>query len=289
MSKPEIKLINYLTDVEYSYFDEDPDNDPTRAGDGTYYQLPGDDSWNGPYYSEEDASEDARNTLVYAEIDAATAELQKDGYIRLDNPEDAEIRYAIQAKGRFFEIVSQDNIVEWRERNAYPAFTVLGTVEFDNGQETFGHFHRAVRTAAEGIAASLGFEASGVVPRQVYDENAVTAMLVHETVREMIAPETPAPQGLAAWVKSMGAMELRFQCLRMAEEIDDIYASFKEFELDGVAFDEEFVPAVLFHAYDFCDANENTPPKLDGGVEGAIAFVKRHYNIEAELPAGLRI
>jgi hypothetical protein len=286
MSKPEIKLINYEKDVEVSFFDEDPDNDAGRAGDGYYFQLPGDESWDGAYQSETEALEEARRTLFYAELAAVKADLQNDGYLLMRNEDDDDgMLFVTKAKDRWFEIFVKDDTVAFAERFEYPSKTEIGSIKFDDGQETFGHMHRAVRQAAAEIASHLGFEHQDVLPRMVYDENAVTAMLVHETVREMNEPGVPAPKGLADWIKSTGSMELRFQCLKLAEEIDDLYASFKEFELDGVAFDEEFVPTVLFHAYDFNNTNENTPPKLDGGRDAAIAFVKRHFDIEVE--AGL--
>jgi hypothetical protein len=283
MSKTEIKLVNYVNDVEYEHFDQDPDGDEMRAGDGLYYKLPGEDGWSGVYHSQEEAEEDARHTLFYGEIEAISKELEADGYFLLRS-DDAGQQFVLKAKDRAFEILINDDVITYGERfrsGVEASLKTMGKIEFDNGQETFGHQHRAARQAAEAIAAELGFHYSNV-PRQVYDENAVTAMLVHETVREMNAPDTPAPQGLSKWIASMGSMELRFQCLKLAEEIDALYATFTEFELDGVAFDEEFVPSVIFHAYDFSEADENTIPVLDGGTKKALAFIKQHYDIEDE-------
>ena len=42
-------------DITIEFFDDDPDCDPDRAGDGYYFQLPGETDWSGPWHSREEA------------------------------------------------------------------------------------------------------------------------------------------------------------------------------------------------------------------------------------------
>lgn len=283
MSKPEINLVHYVNDVEYSHFDTDPDGDPTRAGDGIYFKLPGEDSWHGPEEYESDAEEEARRSLHYHEIDMLTTELENQGY-NLVRQDDSVILFMTKAKERWFQIgiVSGDDVVTYGERHKALHVNQLGKIEFDNGQEVFGSLHRAVRQASEAIAAELGFQ-HGVVPRTVYDENAVTAMLVYEAIREFRDNGKELESSMTRWWKSTGENELRFQSLAMAELIDGVYSRFTNYELDSVLFDEEFVPTMLL-AFDYTEANEQKVPTLSGGIDGGVEYAKRVFEIPSAEP-----
>lgn len=49
-----------FTEIEIEHFDEDPDGDEDRAGDGYYFRKVGDETWSGAWGSEEEAKEMAR-------------------------------------------------------------------------------------------------------------------------------------------------------------------------------------------------------------------------------------
>jgi len=58
--------------LEIGFFDDDPDGEEDRAGEGWYYRIAGDRSWSGAWHSEEDAEaeaieelEDRRNSAAY--------------------------------------------------------------------------------------------------------------------------------------------------------------------------------------------------------------------------------
>lgn len=55
---------NHLDNVEIQFFDEDPEDDPDRAGDGWYFKLPDEDGWSGAWQSESEAMDEARDTII---------------------------------------------------------------------------------------------------------------------------------------------------------------------------------------------------------------------------------
>lgn len=75
--------ITKLDDIEIEHFQEDPDGDPGRAGDGLYYRLPGEDSWSGAWHSEHECYEMAEQDLRLREERAWQAELEAAGYRRV--------------------------------------------------------------------------------------------------------------------------------------------------------------------------------------------------------------
>lgn len=50
-----------FTLIEIEHFDEDPDGDEDRAGDGYYYRKVGDEGWSGAWHSEDEAKTEAEN------------------------------------------------------------------------------------------------------------------------------------------------------------------------------------------------------------------------------------
>jgi hypothetical protein len=72
--------IRKLDDIEIQHFDEDPDGDPDRAGDGLYFQLPGEDSWSGVWHSEDDCYEAAEGDLKMREQREFGQELEEAGF-----------------------------------------------------------------------------------------------------------------------------------------------------------------------------------------------------------------
>jgi len=53
-----------IVGLEIEFFDEDPDGDEDRAGDGYYYRIAGDDEWSGAWHSTEEAEDEAIEELA---------------------------------------------------------------------------------------------------------------------------------------------------------------------------------------------------------------------------------
>ncbi len=116
--------------------------------------------------------------------------------------------------------------------------------------------------------------------KMIYEETAVTAMYVFETVQWMLKNKA-ADHPIHAWRKDRGIVDTRYQCVDMAEQIDNVWSSFKDNELDGIMFEEHFVPTML-ELMDFTSATIDTAPRFKGGMEAAIAYAKE----DAELALG---
>jgi hypothetical protein len=116
----------------------------------------------------------------------------------------------------------------------------------------------------------------------ISDETAVTAMYVFETVQRMLTNK-PADHPIHAWRKEHGIVETRYQCIDMAEQIDAVWNSFNDNELDGVMFEEVFIPTML-DLMDFANANVNTAPNFKGGLEAAIDRARETVEMENATP-----
>jgi hypothetical protein len=103
MEREPIEIIK-LDDVEIQHFDEDPDGASDRAGDGLYFQLPGEDSWSGVWHSEDECYEVAEQDLQTREERAWQSELEAAGYRRIlgdvwpINPVNGAVGYARYAR-----------------------------------------------------------------------------------------------------------------------------------------------------------------------------------------------
>ena len=51
--------------LEIQYFLDDPDDDPSRFGDGYYFRSPGDASWNGPWIDADECRDRHREQLEF--------------------------------------------------------------------------------------------------------------------------------------------------------------------------------------------------------------------------------
>lgn len=119
--------------------------------------------------------------------------------------------------------------------------------------------------------------------KMISDETAVTAMYVFETIQEMLKNER-ADHPVHAWRADRGIVDTRFECVEMAEQIDAVWNSFENNELDGVMFEEHFVPTML-ELMDFASTDMNTAPKFKGGLEAAIAYAKEDAELTLGAPA----
>jgi len=121
------------------------------------------------------------------------------------------------------------------------------------------------------------------MPKMISDETAVTAMYVFETVERMLKNK-PADHPIHAWRKDRGIVDTRYQCIEMAEQIEAVWNSFTDNELDGVMFEEDFIPKML-GLIDFTRADISAAPKFKGGLEAAIAYAKEDAELESCPPA----
>lgn len=141
---PEEKPIVYMNvadHVEISQFDDDPDGEPDRAGDGYYFQIEGDEDWSGAYHSEEDAESEAKYALelrewndIVKEMVGAGFSLTSSGGIDIFEKKIDDEKYLVR--------VEEDVVVLGRE--ADQKYEVLNTVDIEDA-EGIGHSHKAVR------------------------------------------------------------------------------------------------------------------------------------------------
>lgn len=114
--------------------------------------------------------------------------------------------------------------------------------------------------------------------KMISDETAVTAMYVFETVQWMLK-EQPADHPIHSWREDRGIVETRYQCIAIAVQIDAVWASFENDELDGLLFEEDFVPTMV-DLMDFTASDINTAPTFKGGMEAAIAHAKDYADLK---------
>jgi hypothetical protein len=61
--EPERDEKGNILGLEIEFFDEDPDGDEDRAGEGYYYRIAGDSEWSGAWHSTEEAEDEAIEEL----------------------------------------------------------------------------------------------------------------------------------------------------------------------------------------------------------------------------------
>lgn len=147
-------IIHPEDDVEIEFFDEDPDGDADRAGDGYYYQVAGDDSWAGAYHSVTEAEEAVRESLEHWDMLGAY-QLFPFGFRNLGTSY-CVVKDDLDAAVRMGFVVEKDRVYAYTQfgkvviENNVPALvvdgnrTVLDTVEIDPELETYGHRRAAV-------------------------------------------------------------------------------------------------------------------------------------------------
>jgi hypothetical protein len=154
MDKPDIRLIDATDDVEYQFFDRDPDGDEDRAGDGVYFRIPGDEGWSGPWHSEDQAIQEATDTLQAKQKDAVFAEFRDAGYVVMP-----------EMGGRFLFARAVDDVYGFVQVSARTVVANVVTAdrgselayseEFD-GTQRFGAIQMAAREAIEALDEEIG-------------------------------------------------------------------------------------------------------------------------------------
>ncbi|TLX15914.1 hypothetical protein FFR93_00950 [Rhizobium sp. MHM7A] len=108
----------------------------------------------------------------------------------------------------------------------------------------------------------------------IIDEIAVTAMFVHETINRMLEMQS-ADHPIHAWRKKLSGVETRYQSIGMAVQIDAVWNSLAESEIDAILFEEVFVPKML-EQMDFSVADLENSPKFKYGGKGAQEYTRQH-------------
>jgi hypothetical protein len=155
MSKTEVE-IKYSTDCfVIEFFDADPDGAEDRAGDGYYFQINGEESWNGTWHSEEEAEGEAFAELVRKEEQNIISELKTEGFLCVDHETD-RMRFVKEHEGRWFGIVVTTDFARAFETFGPGKNHVFTTIEIEDYEEPMvGQRHKAARQAVEVIELAM--------------------------------------------------------------------------------------------------------------------------------------
>lgn len=164
-----------FSECEISYFVEDPDGVEDRAGDGYYYQVPGEEGWSGPWHSEEEAENELRDDLSYKEDKVIKKILLDEGWIisKYDTVESIFVDvddksypfYLNKIEGRWFEATVIDDCVNINEKNPMDpnsSTLIQNKTNVDEEEEeeeiVYGIKIALVKSALEALHAALGVD-----------------------------------------------------------------------------------------------------------------------------------
>lgn len=163
-----------FSECEISYFDEDPDEEENRAGDGYYYRLPGEDGWSGPWHSEEEAEEELRVDVAYKESEDIKKLFLDEGWILARNDiipsiyvdeEDQPCPvYMNKIDGRWFEAKILDFRLSIEEKNQYennPIFNIVishQNVSDDDQDVIYGRKFASAKGALEALKEAMNID-----------------------------------------------------------------------------------------------------------------------------------
>jgi hypothetical protein len=161
-----------LSECEITYFDEDPDGVEDRAGDGYYYQVPGEAGWSGPWHSEEEAENELRDDLAYKEDKVIKKMLLDEGWIisKYDTVESIFVDvddksypfYLNKIEGRWFEATVFDDCFNINEKNSLDAksnIVILNKTSVDEEKDEeiiYGNKIALAKSALEALHAAIG-------------------------------------------------------------------------------------------------------------------------------------
>jgi hypothetical protein len=154
MRQDTIELIE-VDQVEYQYFDSDPEGEPDRAGDGIYFQLPGEVSWSGPWHSQDQAEGEAHQALEDREIKAIIDDLKNEGYLCVEKNDD-RMSFVTKVEDRWFAVDVTADRVRARETFGIGQNSDISVMDFEPEDGVFGYRHRAAKQAIEAVAEEIG-------------------------------------------------------------------------------------------------------------------------------------
>jgi hypothetical protein len=155
MNQDTIQLIDAVQ-VVYEHFDTDPDGDPDRAGDGIYFQLPTESSWNGPWHSQDEAEEEAYKALEALENSELVRDLERDGYLCIEkNGTQWQISFINKIDDRWFAIDITADQVRARETFGFGQNKIVELFDFQPSESVFGYRRRAAKQAVDAISQEI--------------------------------------------------------------------------------------------------------------------------------------
>lgn len=155
MNENTIQLID-AKQVVYEHFDTDPDGDPDRAGDGIYFQLPGESSWSGPWHSQDEAEGEAYGALDAQEISDFIRDLESEGYLCVEkNSTPERISFINKIDDRWFAIDVTADRVRARETFGFGQNKTIELFDFEPSEGVFGYRRRAAKQAVDAIAQEI--------------------------------------------------------------------------------------------------------------------------------------
>ena len=154
MSQDTTNLID-ADEVDYEYFDDDPDGEPDRAGDGIYFQLPGEEGWSGPWHSQEEAEGEAHQALEDMEKKGIIEDLKSEGYLCIGK-DDLSLSFIAKHEDRWFAIDVTTDRVRARETFGFAQNKKIAVIDFEPEEGVFGYRRRAAKEAVEAITLEIG-------------------------------------------------------------------------------------------------------------------------------------
>lgn len=161
--KQPIRILNSLDDIEIQFFDEDPDGAEDRAGDGYYFRVAGEEGWSGSWHSEDEAMDEAVESMLYTERRNIVEEAAVDGFQCVRNDDDG-IALKKKIDGRHFRILvdfenyrvhAKERFLSGEEESILDTEVEDLLPEKMEGEEETGHLQTVVRNAIEAVEARL--------------------------------------------------------------------------------------------------------------------------------------
>lgn len=151
-------LVN-VSDCEIEFFDDDPDGEPDRAGDGYYFRVPGDDSWSGPWHSEEEAERELKEQLELNEDRAIERLFADEGWLAVIGQKDT-VSYLNKIEDRWFSIsIGDKNVVlSERTRNQSSPIRAVNEIEQDQDDPMYGLRLQALKNTLGVLKVGLEIE-----------------------------------------------------------------------------------------------------------------------------------
>jgi len=144
----------HVSDCEIEFFDEDPDGEPDRAGDGYYFRVPGDDSWSGPWHSEEEAEEELKEQLELNEERAIERIFADEGWLSVIGQKDT-VSYLNKIEDRWFSISIGEKNVVLSERTRGQSSPIRAVTEVEQDETIYGLHLQALKETLGVLKAGL--------------------------------------------------------------------------------------------------------------------------------------
>lgn len=154
-----------FSECTITYFDEDPDGEPDRAGDGYYYQLPGEEGWSGPWHSEDEAEDELRDDVANKESQAIEDLMLNEGWTvsrYVEGDREQNPIHLNKIEDRWFEARFFGDCFTLEEKRPYsdPNSVIRISIKNDDVDEDviYGANIGAAKSALEALKVALDIE-----------------------------------------------------------------------------------------------------------------------------------